>query len=140
MEYLYLFVNSFISATLFPLGSEALLIYYLSNNLNFIFLLIFASVGNTLGAIVNYWFGLKGEEFIVSKNLIKKEKINSYKRYFNKYGYITLLFSWLPIVGDGFTLIAGILKYNIKKFILFVFIAKSLRYIFIILIFYKIIN
>jgi len=140
MEYLYLFVNSFISATLFPLGSEALLIYYLSNNFNFLFLLIFASVGNTLGAIVNYWFGLKGEEFIISKNLIKKEKINTYKRYFNKYGYITLLFSWLPIVGDGFTLIAGILKYNIKKFILFVFIAKSLRYIFIILIFYKIIQ
>ena len=132
MEYLYLFINSFISATLFPLGSEALLLYYLSNEFNYMFLLIFASVGNTLGSIVNYWFGIKGEEFLVNKNMIKEKKIIKYKKYFDKYGAYTLLLSWMPIIGDGFTLIAGSLKYDIKKFIVLVFVAKFSRYTFVI--------
>ena len=136
MEYLYLFANSFISATFFPLGSEALLIYYLGQNLNYIILLIVASCGNTFGSILNYWFGLKGEEFLLQKNMIKKENITRYKRYFDKYGFVTLLFSWLPLVGDTFTLIAGMLKYDIKKFVILVFIAKFVRYAFVIFAFF----
>jgi len=132
MEYLYLFLNSFISATLFPLGSEALLLYYLSINLNFIYLLAFASVGNTLGSVLNYWFGLKGEQYLLEKNMIKEKNIIKYKKYFDKYGAYTLLLSWMPIIGDGFTLIAGILKYDIKQFIILVFIAKFSRYAFLI--------
>ena len=132
MEYLYLFLNSLISATLFPLGSEALLLYYLSQNLNFVILLIFASVGNTIGSIINYWFGLKGEEYLKRKNIIKETNIIKYTKYFDKYGGYTLLLSWLPIFGDAFTLIAGMLKYDIKKFIILVFIAKFSRYTFVI--------
>jgi membrane protein YqaA with SNARE-associated domain len=132
MEYLYIFLNSFISATLFPLGSEALLIYYLSENLNFILLLIFASIGNSIGSIVNYWFGLQGEEFLINKNIIDEQKLSKYKRYFDKYGAYTLLISWMPIIGDIFTLIAGTLKYDFKLFVLLVFIAKISRYAFII--------
>ena len=132
MEYLYLFLNSFISATFFPLGSEALLLYYLSNEFNYIYLLIFASVGNTLGSILNYWFGIKGEEFLLNKKMIKEKNIKKYKKYFDKYGAYTLLLSWMPIIGDGFTLIAGSLKYDIKKFIVLVFVAKFSRYVFVI--------
>ena len=136
MEHLYLFINSFISATLFPLGSEALLLYYLSENFNYIYLLAIASIGNTFGSILNYWFGLKGEEYLLEKKMIKEKNIIKYKKYFDKYGAYTLLISWVPIVGDGFTLIAGILKYDLKQFILLVFIAKFFRYVFIIFIFF----
>jgi len=136
MEYLYLFVNAFISATFFPLGSEALLLYYLSINFSFIYLLFIASIGNTMGSILNYYFGLKGEEFLVKKNMINKQNISKYKKYFDKYGSYTLLLSWMPIIGDAFTLIAGMLKYDIKKFVILVFIAKFLRYAFVIYTFY----
>jgi len=136
VEHLYLFINSFISATLFPLGSEALLLYYLSENFNYIYLLAIASIGNTFGSILNYWFGLKGEEYLLEKKMIKEKNIIKYKKYFDKYGAYTLLISWVPIVGDGFTLIAGILKYDLKQFILLVFIAKFFRYVFIIFIFF----
>jgi len=136
MEYLYLFLNSFISATLFPLGSEALLLYYLSLKFNFIYLLLFASLGNTIGSILNYWFGLKGEQYLVEKKMIKEKNIIKYKKYFDKYGAFTLLLSWMPIVGDGFTLIAGMLKYDLKKFIFLVFIAKFSRYAFVIYVFF----
>ena len=136
MEYLYLFVNSFISATLFPLGSEALLLYYLSQNLNYILLLLFASVGNTMGSILNYWLGLKGEKYLINKNILKEKNIKKYKNYFDKYGAFTLLLSWMPIIGDGFTFVAGMLKYDIKRFIILVFLAKTFRYISLIYTYY----
>ena len=74
MVYLILFFVSFISATLFPLGSEALLIYDIKEGYNIYLLLIFATLGNSLGSIVNYYLGLKGEEYLIEKNLIKKEE------------------------------------------------------------------
>ena len=63
---------------------------------------------------------------------IKPEKvILKSKSYFDKYGSISLLFSWLPIIGDPITFVAGILKYDLKKFIVLVVIAKLSRYLFI---------
>lgn len=131
MEYLILFFNAFISATLFPLGSEALLIYDIKQGLNIYFLLFFATFGNSLGSILNYFLGLKGEEYLVEKKMLKEKHILWGKKYFDKYGSFTILFSWLPIVGDTFTFIAGVLKYDIKKFIALVIIAKFSRYLFI---------
>lgn len=131
MVYLLLFFNAFISATLFPLGSEALLIYNITEGYNIYALLFFATLGNSLGSVLNYYFGLKGEEFLVRKKLLNEKNIEKSKKYFDKYGGFTLLLSWLPIIGDPLTFIAGILKYDIKKFIILVVIAKFSRYAFI---------
>ncbi len=133
MNYIYLFFISFIAATLFPLGSEALLLYNLSINLNIYLLLFFATLGNSLGSILNYWLGLKGEEYLINKNILKEKNILTGKKYFDKYGSYSLLLSWVPIIGDPITFIAGILKYDIKKFILLILLAKGGRYIFIII-------
>ena len=134
MLYFTLFISSFISATLFPLGSEALLIYDILEGYNVYILLFVATIGNTLGSCVNYYLGLKGEEFCEKKNYLSKEKISKYKKLFDKYGAWTLLLSWLPIIGDPITFIAGVLKYNFKYFFLIVLIAKFLRYLFLALI------
>lgn len=134
MEYLILFFNAFISATLFPLGSEALLIYDIKQGFNIYFLLFFATLGNSLGSIVNYFLGLKGEEYLVQKKMLKEKHILFGKKYFDKYGSFTILFSWLPIIGDPITFVAGVLKYDLKKFIVLVIIAKFLRYLFLALV------
>ncbi len=131
MIYLTLFFSAFISATLFPLGSEALLIYDIKQGYNIYFLLLFATLGNVLGSCVNYYLGLKGEEFIKSKNYLKKEKIEKYKSFFDKYGSLSLLLSWMPIIGDPLTFIAGILRYDFKKFLILVSLAKFGRYLFL---------
>ena len=131
MIYLILFLSAFISATLFPLGSEALLIYDIKEGYNIYFLVIVATIGNSLGSILNYFLGLKGEEYLVEKKLINEKVILKSKSYFDKYGSISLLFSWLPIIGDPITFVAGILKYDLKKFIVLVVIAKLSRYLFI---------
>jgi len=131
--YFTLFISAFISATLFPLGSEALLVYNINEGYNLVYLLIFATFGNVLGSLLNYFLGLKGEEYLERKSYLKKEKIQKYKDFFDKYGAFSLLLSWVPIIGDPLTLIAGVLKYNIKKFLLLVLIAKFARYLFLIL-------
>ncbi len=113
------------------MGSEALLIYDITQGHNIYLLLLFASLGNIIGSLINYILGLKGEEYLEKKGYLKKEKIEKYNKYFKKYGAVTLLFSWLPIVGDPITFVAGVLKYNWKYFLVLVSIAKFSRYLFL---------
>lgn len=136
MIYLTLFFSAFISATLIPFGSEALLIYDIKEGYNVYFLILFATLGNTLGSILNYFLGLKGENFLVKNNFLKEKLLLKSKNYFYKYGWFCILFSWLPIIGDPITFIAGVLKFNLKLFILLVLIAKFSRYFFIALLVY----
>ena len=133
MIYLTLFISAFISATLFPLGSEALLVYNINEGYNLVYLLAFATVGNVLGSLLNYFIGLKGEEYLEKKSYLKEEKIKRYKEFFDKYGAYSLLLSWAPVIGDPLTLIAGVFKYDLKKFLFLVFIAKFFRYLFLVI-------
>lgn len=134
MVYFILFSTAFISATLFPLGSEALLIYDITQGHNIYLLLFFATFGNSLGSIVNYFLGLKGEEYLINKKLLNEKYIIKAKTYFDKYGAWSILFSWLPIIGDPITFVAGILKYDFKKFLILVVVAKFSRYLFLVLV------
>ena len=134
MTYLILFISAFASATLLPLGSEALLIYNIKEGFNIYALLFFATFGNVLGSILNYYLGLKGEEYLVDKKFVNEKYINLSKKYFDKYGAICILFAWLPIIGDPITFIAGVLRYDFRKFLVLVVISKFSRYLFIALI------
>ena len=129
MIYLSLFFVAFLSGSLLPMGSEALVIYDLKEGYNPTLIIIFASLGNTLGAVLNYFLGLKGEEFLEKRDYLKGAKLSKAKERFKKYGAFALLLSPLPIIGDPITFVAGILKYDFKKFLLIVGIAKTLRYI-----------
>ncbi|PHS39371.1 MAG: hypothetical protein COB07_06350 [Sulfurovum sp.] len=128
MVYITLFTVAFLSATLLPLGSEALLLYDISQNYSLYLLWIFATVGNTLGSMVNYWLGLKGEAYLERKGYLSAKKMEKSRKFFDRYGGGTLLLSWVPIIGDPLTFIAGVLRYNFKRFVLIVAVAKGLRY------------
>lgn len=137
LSLIIVFISAFGAATLLPLQSEAVLIATLIKYQHAVWLVIFiASLGNVLGSCVNWYLGLKVEQFkdkkwfpVSEKNLLKAE--NTYQ----KYGYWSLLLSWVPIIGDPITLIAGLLKENFARFLLLVSIAKIGRYICVYLIF-----
>ncbi len=128
MVYLTLFTVAFLSATLLPLGSEGLLLYDISQNNSLILLWIFATLGNTLGSMVNYWLGLKGEIYLEEKGHLSAKKMEKARGFFDRYGGWTLLLSWVPIIGDPLTFIAGVLRYKFKRFAVIVAIAKGTRY------------
>ncbi|MFT5835833.1 MAG: membrane protein YqaA with SNARE-associated domain [Sulfurimonas sp.] len=85
--------------------------------------MLFASSGNILAIILNYWLGYWLYE--KTKTKLKSSKIGAKSlEYGHKYGYFILLLSWLPIIGDPLTLVAGVLR---LKFVWFVIVAGTLR-------------
>ncbi len=129
--FLGLFLSSFLAATLLPAQSELGLGYLVINtNFSMALLITIASLGNTAGATINWLLG-QG----IAGSVVSLEKIQTSKRYvtlinwYNKYGQWTLLFSWVPFIGDPITVIAGIFKVPLKTFLLIVALAKTSRYI-----------
>lgn len=138
LAYAVLFLSAFAAATVLPLQSEAVLLALLAKgNHSTIALLFFASLGNILGACINWYLGLKIEHYKDKKwfPLSAQQMIRAQLSY-QKYGYWTLLLSWVPIIGDPITLIAGLLKENFARFLLLVSLAKVGRYLFLYGIFY----
>lgn len=108
--------------------SEAVLVYDILQGYSLTLLLFVATLGNSLGSCVNYFLGLKGEEYLENKKYIPKKSIDRAKFFFDKYGGWSLLLSWMPIIGDPITLIAGVLKYKFTYFFALVIVAKFVRY------------
>ena len=130
LDYLFIFLVSFLSATVLPLGSEGLLLYYANDvNLSIFYLWLWASLGNTLGGLTNWFLGLFLVRFEHKKWFpVKADTRQKAERFFNRYGVWSLLFTWLPIVGDGIALVSGVLRTSIWYFLPLVFIGKAVRY------------
>jgi len=105
---------------------------YLSNSFETYFLLIFASVGNIMGSITNWYLGKKITLFQNRKWFpVLPDQLERSRKYFQKYGLWSLLLAWVPIIGDPLTLLAGVLKVRFSIFFLLVSISKISRYVFI---------
>ena len=127
--YFGLFITAFLAATLLPGASEIAVVALMHEQYDVLMLWGFATAGNTLGAVLNYYMGLYLEHFKDKKWFpFKPEKITHSQAWFQKYGTWSLLFAWLPIVGDGLTFIAGIMKTHFGLFLLLVAIGKGFRY------------
>ncbi|RUM64334.1 MAG: DedA family protein [Sulfurospirillum sp.] len=128
MLYLTLFTASLLAATLLPGGSEALLLYDLSQTDQIFPLFLAATLGNTAGSAVNYLLGKKGVTYLTEKGYASHEVLVRAHTLFERYGAWALLLSWMPVIGDPITLIAGVARYAFFKFLLWVLIAKGVRY------------
>lgn len=127
-----LFLSGFLSATLLPGGSEAALLATLAlNQYPAFYVIIIATFGNTLGGLVNYWLGLW------LPNRTQQQK-HSHKAldWLTQYGYWSLLFSWLPIIGDPLCLAAGWLRMKFLPSFVMILIGKAFRYSILAIVFY----
>ncbi|MDX1298631.1 MAG: YqaA family protein [Pseudomonas sp.] len=128
--YLGLFLSALGAATLLPLQSESVLVaLLLSGAYSPWALLAVASAGNTLGSLINWLLGRYLEHFRGRRWFpLNDEQLQRAQHWYARYGRWTLLLSWLPIVGDPLTLVAGIMRERLWVFLLIVSLAKSLRY------------
>ena len=128
--YFFLFLISFLSATILPISSELTLAGLLkTNNYNTFFLIGVSSLGNILGSVFYWLLGFYLLKYINKKWFpFNQNQINIASKKFSKFGVWSLLFAWLPVVGDPLTLIAGILKVNFLLFIILVAAGKISRY------------
>ena len=131
--YLSLFIVSFLAATILPFSSEAILsTYLLSETYNKFLLIFFASFGNILGSIFNWFLGIYFLKFQDKKWFpFTNTQIDRSSRWFIKYGKWSLLFAWVPIIGDPITFIAGTMRIKFLIFLLLVSFGKIMRYFFI---------
>ena len=130
MIYLSLFAISFLAATILPFSSELTLAGLIAtSNYDNLLLLIVASFGNVLGSVVNWALGFYSRNLTTKKWFPFKDKqIGRSSKRFNKFGKWSLLFAWVPIIGDPLTLVAGLLKVKFKEFLILVTIGKVSRY------------
>lgn len=131
LELTGLFAAAFLSATLLPGSSEVALAAALATGRTGLAdALIVATIGNTLGSCVNWALGLFVTRWRGSRFFPVKEK--DYARYctlYQKYGLWSLLASWVPIIGDPLTVMAGVFRTPLRLFIPIVAVAKLLRYL-----------
>lgn len=124
-----LFVSAFISSTLFPGGSEALLISLCLQHPEEIPLYVLvATIGNTLGGMTSWGLGY----FFAQRYHHRFQTHNTHQKamaWFQKHGSPILLFSWLPVIGDPLCLAAGLIRQSWLPVALFIFIGKFLRYV-----------
>lgn len=126
-----LFVVALLAATVLPLQSEAALVGLLLNGtFSTTGLLAAAITGNTLGAAINWWLGRGLERFRERRWFpVKEPALARAQRWYRRYGRWSLLLSWVPIVGDPLTVIAGVMREPLPVFLALVGAAKAARYL-----------
>ncbi|KHK64710.1 MULTISPECIES: YqaA family protein [Pseudomonas] len=128
--YIGLFLAAFGAATLLPLQSEALLVGLVLSERNAVWALLgVATLGNVLGSLVNWWLGTRVDQFKDRRWFpVSPSHLDKARQHYQRYGYWSLLLSWVPIIGDPLTLVAGVMGEPWRRFLLIVTLAKGLRY------------
>ena len=135
---LLMFVSAFLSATVLPGNSEIVFVglaaaillpaeHYISAPI--LALLLSAVIGKSLGSLTTYWVGrwFPKADFSHSNN----KKVRWVFSKISQYGELTLLLSWLPVVGDLFCAVAGWFRLNWLSSLIYIIIGKTLRYLFL---------
>lgn len=118
------FVISFVSATLLPLGSEPAVFAVAKANAALFWPVIgVATLGNTLGGVVNYWLGYGAQRAFAG------ERENRWSERLRRFGPPTMLLAWLPGIGDPLCSLAGWLRLPFWPSVGWMAVGKCLRYL-----------
>ncbi|MGZ5010019.1 MAG: YqaA family protein [Methylobacter sp.] len=122
-----LFISAFISSTIAPGGSEAVLAYMVAAGHQAELLVIVATIGNTLGAMTTWGLGVLAAKKMPVATLLSEKKQKALE-VVRKRGIWTLFFTWLPIVGDVLCFAGGWLRLPFIQACLIILLGKFGRY------------
>jgi membrane protein YqaA with SNARE-associated domain len=125
-----LFASAFLAGSILPAQSEAVLAaMLLAGGHSPALLIIVATAGNVSGAVLNYALGRSADRFRHRRWFpLSSAGWDRAAAWYNRWGVATLLLSWLPIIGDGFTVLAGAARTRFALFLALVTLAKGARY------------
>lgn len=126
-----LFAAAFLAATLLPAQSGALLAGLVLGGAHSVpLLLAVATLGNVLGSVVNWALGRQVARFSGRRWFpVSPARMAQALGWYARGGHWSLLLAWVPIIGDPLTLVAGVLREPLWRFLLVVTLAKGGRYI-----------
>lgn len=126
--YLGLFAISYLSATVVPLSAEVAVVGMVALGYNKFLIISIAAIGSFFGALTNYFVGKKGSAFVFSRYYkIDEASLQRAEERFDRWGGLALFFSWLPFIGDVLTVIAGVLRSDLRSFVFWVFLGRLVR-------------
>jgi membrane protein YqaA with SNARE-associated domain len=125
-QYAGLFFAALLSATILPFQSEVVLFgMLLTHHYSPAALVLVASLGNILGSCLNWLMGRFLARFEDRPWFpLRRDKIEKAESWYHRYGRWTLLLSWVPVIGDPLTIVAGVLREPFPVFLALVSIAK----------------
>jgi membrane protein YqaA with SNARE-associated domain len=124
-----LFILAFIESAFFPIPPDVLLIILtLADPSLALWFALICTIGSTLGGLLGYAIGYYLGKPILYK-LFKENKIKKVHNLFEKYEEWTIFIAgFTPIPYKIFTIASGTLFINLKKFVLFSFLSRGLRF------------
>ena len=132
MNYGYwgMLLAAFLAGSFFPFSSEAVMLGLLAAGLKPVPLIVYGTIGNTLGSVFNYFIGSLGKLEWIEKYLhVKKGELMKARKFIGNHGAWIGFFSFLPIIGSAMTILLGYTRANKFISVLSIFIGKLIRYI-----------
>ena len=127
--YIGMFISAFLAGSIFPLSSEVVMLALMAAGLDPWQLVIYGTIGNTLGSMFNYCIGTLGRMDWIEKYLhVKKKDLDRAQRFMAGRGALMGFFAFLPAIGEGITIVLGLMRANVALTVVSVTIGKLARY------------
>ena len=131
--YVGMLISAFLAGSIFPLSSEVVMLALLAAGLDPWQLVIYGTIGNVLGSMLNYGIGMLGRIDWIEKYLhVNKKELDRAKHFMAGRGAWMGFFSFLPVIDEGITIVLGLMRSNVAITVISVIIGKFLRYALII--------
>lgn len=128
--YIGLLLAAFLAGSILPFSSEAVMVGLMAAGLDPWGLIIYGTIGNTMGGMLNYAIGRMGKMEWIEKYLhVKKKDMDRAERFMGGRGAWMGLFAFLPVIGDAITIVLGLMRANITISFISITISKLLRYV-----------
>ena len=126
-------VAAFLAGSFFPFSSEAVMVALMATGLDPWLLMLYGTVGNVLGSVLNYGVGRMGrQEWIETYLHVKKADLDKAHRFLAGHGAWMGFFAFLPVLGSAITIALGLMRSNVVITLTAITIGKLFRYIILI--------
>lgn len=126
-------VAAFLAGSFFPFSSEAVMVALMATGLDPWLLMLYGTVGNVLGSVLNYGVGRMGRlEWIETYLHVKKADLDKAHRFLAGHGAWMGFFAFLPVLGSAITIALGLMRSNVVITLTAITIGKLFRYIILI--------
>ena len=132
MDYVALFLWSFLAATIVPLGSEPALALIARRDATITLAVLIATTGTYLGACTTYYLAMSAANALERKG--PDRRLERAAAIVRRYGAPALLLSWVPLLGDAIVAAAGAARVRFLRFSLWTIAGKAARYVVVALI------
>lgn len=131
-EYGYwgMLIAAFLAGSFFPFSSEVVMTGLLASGLDAWLLIIYGTIGNVLGSVLNYGVGRMGKlEWIERYLHVSRKDLDKAERFMAGRGAWMGFFAFLPILGSAITILLGLMRANPVISLVSVTLGKFLRYV-----------